>query len=156
VCLGIALGDAAATAGMQAVTQDAWGRNYGGGLNPPNEVAVAYRGSWWLKNTSGGTLAYGVRLITGAAGSFAAAGATPDARTIVGIVIEPGGIANNAEGRVRLTILPLPVALFSIRNRSLSRLPVTLRSLLSSVRSPRLSRTSRCPLSRRRRSAVSV
>jgi hypothetical protein len=104
VCLGIALGDAAATAGMQAVTQDAWGRNYGGGLNPPNEVAVAYRGSWWLKNTSGGTLAYGVRLITGAAGSFAAAGATPDARTVVGIVIEPGGIANNAEGRVRLTI----------------------------------------------------
>jgi hypothetical protein len=57
VCLGLALGDAAATAGMQAVTQDAWGRNYGGGLNPPNEVAVAYRGSWWLKNTSGGTLA---------------------------------------------------------------------------------------------------
>lgn len=102
--LGLALGDAAATSGMQAVTQDAWGRNYGGGLNPPNEVAVAYRGSWWLKNTSGGTLAYGTRLISAAGGTFAAAGATPDARTIIGIVIEPAGIANNAEGRVRLTI----------------------------------------------------
>src|SRR4051812_49960595 len=85
--LGLALGDAAATAGMQAVTQDAWGRNYGGGLNPPNEVAVAYRGSWWLKNTSGGTLAYGVRLITGAAGRFAAAGGTPHAPTSLGICI---------------------------------------------------------------------
>src|SRR3954464_166265 len=104
IALGVAIGDAAATAGMVAGTVDTWGRNIAGQLTPPNEVAVAYRGSWWLKNTSGGTLAYGARLITAAAGAFAAAGATPDARTIVGIVIEPGGIANNAEGRVRLTI----------------------------------------------------
>lgn len=104
VCLGLALGDAAATAGMVAGTTDTWGRNVAGQLTPPNEVAVAYRGSWWIKNTSGGTLAYGARLICGAAGTIAAAGATPDARTIVGIVIEPAGIANNAEGRVRLTI----------------------------------------------------
>ena len=103
-CLGLALGDAAATAGMQSVTQDAWGRNVGGAMNPPNEVAVAYRGSWWVKNTSGGTLAYGARLICGAAGALAAAGATPDARTLIGIVIEPAGIANNAEGRIRLTL----------------------------------------------------
>ena len=57
-----------------------------------------------MKNTSGGTLAFGARLICAANGAFAAAGATPDARTVIGIVIEPGGIANNAEGRVRLTI----------------------------------------------------
>src|SRR5690242_20779159 len=66
--LGLALGDAAATSGMQAVTQDAWGRNYGGGLNPPNEVAVAYQGSWWVKNTSGSAWTYGQRLYAGAGG----------------------------------------------------------------------------------------
>jgi hypothetical protein len=98
--LGLALGDAAATAGMQSVTQDAWGRNVGGAMNPPNEVAVAYRGSWWIKNTTGGALAYGARVYAGAAGVMAASGTG----SVVGIVIEPGGIANNAEGRVRLTI----------------------------------------------------
>lgn len=102
--LGLALGDAAAVAGAVGTTTDAWGRPTAGGLKPPNEVAVAYRGSWWIKNTSGGTLAYGARLIAGAAGIVVASGATPDARTIVGIVIEPSGIANNAEGRIRLTI----------------------------------------------------
>lgn len=104
VVLGLALGDAAATAGAVATTTDTWGRPTAGGLKPPNEVAVAYRGSWWIKNTSGGTLAYGARLIAGAGGTFVASGATPDARTIVGIVIEPAGIANNAEGRIRLTV----------------------------------------------------
>jgi hypothetical protein len=99
--LGLALGDAAATAGMQAVTQDAWGRNYGGGLNPPNEVAVAYRGSWWLKNTSGVAWTYGQRLYSGAAGIVQGVTTTG---SVVGICIEPGGVANNAEGRVRLTI----------------------------------------------------
>jgi hypothetical protein len=103
-CLGLAIGDAAATPGMVAATQDAWGRYTAGAITPPNEVAVAYRGSWWIKNTSGGTLAFGARLICAAAGAIAASGATPDARTVIGVVIEPGGIANNAEGRVRLTI----------------------------------------------------
>ena len=102
--IGLAIGDAAATAGAVAATQDAWGRYSSGGLTPPNEVAVAYRGSWWVKNTSGGALAYGTRLITGANGTIAAAGATPDARTVVAVVIEPAGIANNAEGRLRLNL----------------------------------------------------
>jgi hypothetical protein len=106
VCLGLAIGDAAAynATGMVAATQDAWGRYTAGAMTPPSEVAVAYRGSWWIKNTSGGTLAFGARLICAAAGAIAASGATPDARTVIGVVIEPGGIANNAEGRVRLTI----------------------------------------------------
>lgn len=99
--LGLALGDAAATAGMQAVTQDAWGRNIGGALNPPNEVAVAYRGSWWLKNTSGTAWTYGQRLYSGAAGI---AQGTTTTGSVIGICIEPAGVANNAEGRVRLTI----------------------------------------------------
>ena len=99
--LGLALGDAAAVAGMQAVTQDAWGRNYGGGLNPPNEVAVAYRGSWWLKNTSGTAWTYGQRLYAGASGIVQG---TTTTGALVGICIEPAGVANNGEGRVRLTL----------------------------------------------------
>lgn len=98
--LGLATGDAAAASGMVAPTTDAWGRYSGGGLTPPNEVAVAYRGSWWVRNTTGGALAFGARVYAGAAGVMAASGTG----AVVGIVIEPGGIANNAEGRVRLTI----------------------------------------------------
>lgn len=97
--LGLAIGDAAAAAGAVAPTQDAWGRYTGGSLTPPNEVAVAYRGSWWIKNTSGAAWTYGQRLYVGAGGTFTG---TSNAGPIVGIVIEPTGVANNAEGRVRL------------------------------------------------------
>jgi hypothetical protein len=99
--LGLALGDAAATAGAVAATQDAWGRYTGGGLTPPNEVAVAYRGSWWIKNTSGTAWTYGQPLYAGAAGITQ--GTTTTGR-LVGFCIEPGGVANNAEGRVRLQL----------------------------------------------------
>lgn len=98
--LGLAIGDAAATAGMVAGTTDAWGRNIAGNLTPPNEVAVAYRGSWWIKNTSGATMAYGTDVYAGAGGIMTGTGTGRK----VGIVIEPGGIANNAEGRVRLNL----------------------------------------------------
>lgn len=99
--LGLAIGDAAAVAGPQATTTDAWGRPTAGGLNPPNEVAVAYRGSWWIKNTSGTAWTYGQRLYAGAAGTVQG---TVTTGAVIGICIEPGGVANNAEGRVRLTI----------------------------------------------------
>jgi len=99
--LGLAIGDAAATAGAVATTTDAWGRPTGGGLTPPNEVAVAYRGSWWLKNTSGTAWTYGQRLYAGAAGIVQG---TVTTGAVIGICIEPNGVANNAEGRVRLTI----------------------------------------------------
>jgi hypothetical protein len=98
--LGLAIGDAAGTPGMVAPALDAWDRYSGGGMTPPQEVAVAYRGSWWIKNTTGGALAFGARVYAGAAGVMAASGTG----SVVGLVIEPGGIANNAEGRVRLTI----------------------------------------------------
>jgi|KBSSwiStaDraftv2_1062776.scaffolds.fasta_scaffold1368746_2 hypothetical protein len=99
--LGLAIGDAAAIAGAVAQTTDAWGRPSGGGLTPPNEVAVAYRGSWWLKNTSGTAWTYGQRLYAGAAGVVQG---TVTTGAVIGICIEPAGVANNAEGRVRLTI----------------------------------------------------
>ena len=101
VVLGLAIGDAAAVAGAVGTTTDTWGRPNAGGLTPPNEVAVAYRGSWWLKNTSGAAWTYGQRLYVGAAGIMTG---TANAGPVVGIVIEPAGVANNAEGRVRLTI----------------------------------------------------
>jgi hypothetical protein len=104
VCLGLAIGDAAAVAGAMAQTTDAWGRPTGGGLNPPNEVSVAYRGSWWLKNVSGATIPYGALIQTAANGGFAIAGATPAAGTIVAKCINPGGVVNNAEGRFRLLL----------------------------------------------------
>lgn len=99
--LGLAIGDAAATSGMVAGTVDTWGRNIAGQLTPPNEVAVAYRGSWWIKNTSGVAWTYGQRLYSGAAGIVQGATTTG---SLVGICIEPAGVANNAEGRVRLTL----------------------------------------------------
>lgn len=99
--LGLAIGDAAGTAGAVAETLDAWGRPTNGGLTPPNEVAVAYRGSWWVKNTSGAPWTYGQRLYSGAAGIMQ--GATTTGR-IVAVCIEPAGVANNAEGRVRLQL----------------------------------------------------
>jgi hypothetical protein len=98
--LGLAIGDAAATAGAVAPVADAWGRYTSGQLTPPNEVAVAYRGSWWIRNTTGGALLYGTRVYAGVGGVLAGSGTGP----VVGIVIEPGGIANAAEGRVRLTL----------------------------------------------------
>jgi len=99
--LGLAQGDAAAVAGAIAQTTDAWGRPTAGGLKPPNEVAVCYRGSWWVKNTSGTAWTYGQRLYAGAAGIIQG---TVTSGAVVAICIEPAGVANNAEGRVRLTI----------------------------------------------------
>jgi len=99
--IGLATGDAAATAGAVATTTDTWGRPVGGGLTPPNEVAVAYRGSWWVKNTSGTAWTYGQALYAGAAGIVQ--GTTTTGR-IVAFCIEPAGVANNAEGRVRLQL----------------------------------------------------
>jgi len=99
--LGLAIGDAAATAGMVAATQDAWGRYTAGAITPPNEVAVAYRGSWWVKNTSGTAWTFGQRLYAGAAGILQG---TVTTGAVLAICIDTAGVANNAEGRVRLTI----------------------------------------------------
>jgi hypothetical protein len=98
--LGCVQGDAAAVTGMVAAAQDEWGRYNAGQLKPPNETALLYRGSWWLRNSTGAPMAFGSRVFAGAGGTMVATGTGP----AVGIVIEPGGIAAGAEGRVRLTI----------------------------------------------------
>lgn len=105
-CLGLAIGDAAAVAGQAANTTDTWGRPTMGILKPPNEVAVAYRGSWWLKNTSAAAFTYGQLLTTGANGILQALGAAAagEGRTVVAKCIEPAGVAIGAEGRFRLLL----------------------------------------------------
>jgi hypothetical protein len=101
VVLGLCLGDAAAVAGMVAATQDAWGRYLAGQITPPNDVAVAYRGSWWVKNTSGTPWTFGQRLYAGAAGIVQG---TVTTGRVVAICIQPEGVPNNVEGKIRLVV----------------------------------------------------
>jgi hypothetical protein len=64
-------------------------------------VTVAKTGTWFI--TAAGAITFGQRLIVGAvAGTVAAAGATPDARTVFGFAEE--SIADTASGRVTLVL----------------------------------------------------
>lgn len=47
---------------------------------------------------------YGDRLIAAAGGQVTAAGATPDARTVIGYCAESGGVTSGNKGRVRLNL----------------------------------------------------
>jgi hypothetical protein len=76
VCLGVALWDAAAGA----------------------QVAVAMDGVWML--TPSGASPSGSKIICGAAGVAVVAGATPDARTLVGRAI--ADLANAVQGPVKM------------------------------------------------------
>lgn len=63
-------------------------------------VTVAHHGIWYV--TAAGAITAGQRLITAAAGAVVAAGAAPDARTVIAIAQED--IANAATGRVKLVL----------------------------------------------------
>lgn len=63
-------------------------------------VTVAHHGIWYVR--ASGAITAGQRLITAAAGAVAAAGAAPDARTLVAIAQED--IANGADGRAKLIL----------------------------------------------------
>lgn len=60
--------------------------------NAPAEVPVKYSAN----------AAFGDRLVVTAAGTVAPAGANPDARTIVAICAQPGGVLSGAKGLTRL------------------------------------------------------
>lgn len=96
--LGVALTDAIAP---EARTTEP----VGGVLNAagaPVNVAVAYAGDE-VRVTYSAAAAFGDKLIVGAvAGQAAPAGATPDARTIVGTCTEPAGVAAGAVGLMRI------------------------------------------------------
>lgn len=63
-------------------------------------VTVAHHGIWYV--LAAGAITAGQRLITAAAGAVVAAGAAPDARTVVAIAQED--IANAATGRAKLLL----------------------------------------------------
>lgn len=64
------------------------------------KASVASGGVWPLK--ASGTITAGARLIAGAAGTVVVAGATPDARTVIGVALE--AIASGAVGRCKLNL----------------------------------------------------
>lgn len=101
--LGVALGDAQAPEDLvTSTTTGADGRPVLNVAQLPTSVAVAYGGNE-VKVTYAAAAAFGQKLIAAANGQVTPAGATPDARTIVGICTQPGGVAAGATvGLVRL------------------------------------------------------
>jgi hypothetical protein len=71
-------------------------------LGAPPEVAVINDGFVPVKFAA--AAAFGDRLIAAAAGTVTPAGATPDARTIVGFCAELAGVALNGTGLMRVNV----------------------------------------------------
>lgn len=100
--LGVALTDAQSPdAVVTTPTTGADGRPVLNTTSLPTKVAVAY-GDTEVKVTYSAAATFGDKLVATAAGKVGPAGATPDARTIVGICTEPAGVAANARGLARL------------------------------------------------------
>lgn len=99
--LGVAIGDASGSNFSVSNATDAWGRpTVDHGLQPPNEVAVAYQGVWRLKVV--GRVEFGDPVKVGAGGLPTAHGAGTAATLgqVVGRCVEPGGIADGAVGKI--------------------------------------------------------
>lgn len=75
-------------------------QDYDGTATTGKRVSVATGGVWLLR--AGGTIAAGDQLVAGAGGTVVAAGATPDARTLVGLAL--AAITNGQDGLCLLTI----------------------------------------------------
>jgi hypothetical protein len=102
--LGASLTDAIAPENVTtAPTTDAQGRLVTPLNVLPTSVAVAYAGTE-VPLTYSANANLGDKLVATAAGTVAPAGATPDARTIVGVCTEPLGVvfATNPVGLTRL------------------------------------------------------
>src|SRR5689334_7197217 len=102
-CLGVATTDAVPVGTSQ--TQTVVGTTSSDLMASPisQYVAVAMKGVWSL--TAQGAINFGDRVIVGTTSvTVAAAGATPDARTVVGYCVEPLGISNGAKGLIELTL----------------------------------------------------
>lgn len=93
--LGLAIGDASAFGYTNADTTDAWDNPVvNGGMYPPNEVAVAYRGVWRVK-FSGSAVAFGQYVVAAANGLFQGYTAGTDTfDMIVGKCVEPLGVTS--------------------------------------------------------------
>lgn len=98
-CLGVALGDAAASDFANAETTDTWGNPVVNMHFPPNEVAVAYQGVFRLKATT--AIAFGELVVSAANGEVNPRGAgTMD--LVIGRCVEPAGISAGAKGKILL------------------------------------------------------
>ncbi len=99
--VGVALNDAIAP--EDVVTAASGTPPTLGAVPQATKVAVAYGGMEVDGVTFTADCAEGLALVAAANGDVSAAGATPDARTIIGWCAEPGGVvvATKATGRVR-------------------------------------------------------
>lgn len=92
VALGVALTDAIAPEDVVTTpTTDAGGHPVTALYSLPTTVSVADRGAE-VRVTYAADCAEGTKLVCASAGRVTPAGATPDARQIVGICTEPGGV----------------------------------------------------------------
>jgi hypothetical protein len=100
-CLGVAISDASGLPTPNQSGADAWGNPTYNAHQPPNEVAVAYRGVWRL--TAQGAIPFGAYVIVGTvAGTVADGGATPNPLQVVGRCVDPKGIADTVRGKILL------------------------------------------------------
>jgi hypothetical protein len=103
VCVGVAVTDALPAGTSQAPTVPGVPPGISVNLAPyPSSVAIANEGVWPLVYAAPAT--FGQRLITAANGQVTPAGAAPDARQVVGICMEPAGVAAAGIGATLLDI----------------------------------------------------
>jgi hypothetical protein len=101
VCLGVATTTAVGASVSQATTVPDVPVSVN--LMPlPPYTAVANRGVYPV--TFAATATFGQRLICAASGQVTPAGATPDARQVVGICYSPGGVTSGNVGLILLRI----------------------------------------------------
>lgn len=99
--LGIATTDGIQEGGNTTVTTDAVGRPVVNAMPLPKTVSVAAGGIEVAGVLFAAAAEFGDALVAAANGAVTPAGATPDARQVVGRCTTPGGVAANARGRVR-------------------------------------------------------
>lgn len=103
-CLGVAMGDASAVNYANADTTDAWGNNITNFHFPPNEVAVAYQGVFRLK--AFGAITFGQLVVSGlnvvGTNGIVVPRVAQVLDQVIGRCVEPGGIADGAEGKILL------------------------------------------------------
>lgn len=100
--LGIAIADAQAPEALVTTPTTVAGRPVLNAAPLPTVVGVAY-GGIEVKAQYVADAAFGDRLIVGAGGKLTPAGANPDARTVVAVCTNPGGVvvATNPVGLAR-------------------------------------------------------
>ncbi|QDQ93712.1 hypothetical protein FND50_25115 [Rhodococcus sp. WB9] len=100
--VGVALTDGQSPETAQGgTTYDSIGRPIINAMPIPTAVSVAYGGTE-TRVTYSAAAKCGEKLVATAAGTVGPAGATPDARTIVGICTQPGGVAAAGVGLIRI------------------------------------------------------